>query len=157
MDICTTDYSEEKGPFITKGITIDIHMMAKAYVHSEKLSLLGKYNFPYKITTLTEIIGICDGLVSLACDLPTSKVNESFILRLNVILSLLLPLKDDSFKFGSVIKFVYEQLHLMKRVSMCYSSEFLIFSSLFYNVSPHAYRFLRRSGNILLPCYNTIS
>ena len=154
--ICTADYSEEKGPFITKGITIDNHMMAKAYVHSEKLSLLGKYNFPYKITTLTEIIGICDGLVSLACDLPTSKVYESFILCLNVILSLLLPLKDDSFKLGSIIKFVYEQLHLMKRVSMCYSSEFLIFSSLFYNVSPQAYRFLRRSGNILLPCYNTI-
>ena len=39
---------------------------------------------------------------------------------------------------------------------MNYDYKLLIFSALLYNISPHAYRFLRRSGNLILPCYNTI-
>ena len=154
--ICSMECSEEKGPSIAKGITIDSDMMINAYLHSEKLSSVGKYCFPYKITTLTEITSVCDDLSSLSGDQTANKIDNSFVLRLNVIIALLLPLKNDSFKFSTVIKFVHEQLSLLKKVNMCYSYEFLIFSSLFYNVSTQAYRFLRRSGYILLPCNNTI-
>ena len=37
-----------------------------------------------------------------------------------------------------------------------YSYEFLVFSSLLHNISPSAYRFLRSSGNFILPCLSTI-
>jgi len=37
-----------------------------------------------------------------------------------------------------------------------YSSDFLVFASVFYNTAPNAYRLLRTRGRCLLPCYNTI-
>ena len=49
-----------------------------------------------------------------------------------------------------------EQLPLMTQSVCCYSHDFLVFASAFYNTAPNAYSFLRTSGNCLLPCYNTI-
>jgi len=49
-----------------------------------------------------------------------------------------------------------EQLPLMTQSVCCYSHDFLVFASAFYNTAPNAYSFLRTSGNCLLPCYSTI-
>ena len=37
-----------------------------------------------------------------------------------------------------------------------YSWEMVLFCGLLYSISPHAYRFLRSSGNLFLPCTSTI-
>jgi len=79
-----------------------------------------------------------------------------FISILQLVLSLLIPLKSESFKFHQMIWFIYEQLRLMKQGVCCYSYDFLVFASVFYNTAPNAYRFLRTSGNCLVPCNNTI-
>ena len=44
----------------------------------------------------------------------------------------------------------------MAKKNIVYPHDFLVFSSLFHNLSPHAYRFLRSSGTCILPCYSTI-
>ncbi|ELU07706.1 hypothetical protein CAPTEDRAFT_205911 [Capitella teleta] len=44
----------------------------------------------------------------------------------------------------------------LSKYSMSYPSDFLVFASIFYNVSPHAYRFLRDSAKIILPSYSTV-
>ena len=155
ITFCTLDSSDDKGPNITKAITIDKNMILNSYIHTERLPSIDKYRFPLKVTSISEIRNISEALVSLNSNSTTDKIDVDFTIRLNFILPLLFPI-NDSFKFCTVIKFIYEQLHLMTKVNMCYSPEFLIFYSLFYNILPHAYKFLRRSGHCILPCYSTI-
>ena len=70
-----------------------------------------------KIDSLLDIANICDDLSSLIFDqnpnLAPKQLDIDFILHLILILSLLIPLQDDSNKFYNIIKFVYEQLHLL--------------------------------------------
>ena len=114
------------------------------YLHEirKTITTLGKYCFPMKVDSLLDIANICDDLSSLISDqnpnLAVKQLDINFILRLNLILSLLIPVQDDSFKFCNIIKFVYEQLHLLTKEKKCYSYDFLLFSSLLYIVSPHA-------------------
>ena len=68
----------------------------------------------------------------------------------------MLQFNSSKCSFHLVIAFVCEQLELLTMKKKNYSYQFLIFSSIFYNVSPHAYRFLRNSGNLIFPCYSTI-
>ena len=84
-----------------------------------------------------------------------SRTENKHILILNLILSLLIPLQGDSFQFHSVIIFIYEQFRLMTLKALSYY-DFLIFRSILYNISPISYRYLRHSGNFILPCYSTI-
>ena len=52
--------------------------------------------------------------------------------------------------YDSVVGFVYEQLQLLTtKKQQSFSYDYLIFSSIFYNLSPHAYRFLRSSGKVV--------
>ena len=151
---------QSAGPTISSAVCIENNLTLTTYMKSVKLTTLGKYRFSMKVDSLLDIANICDDLSSLISDqnpnLAPKQLDINFILRLNLILSLLIPLQDDLFKFCNIIKFVYEQLHLLTKEKKCYSYDFLLFSSLLYIVSPHAYRFLRSSGSIILPCYTTI-
>ncbi|GBM85554.1 hypothetical protein AVEN_199751-1 [Araneus ventricosus] len=53
----------------------------------------------------------------------------------------------------SVIAFIKEQsaLLIQNKHSRRYCTEMLLFCSLFYSMAPHAYKFVRKSGYILLP------
>ena len=80
--------------------------------------------------------------------------NDISILRL--IMSFLLLLQEESNKYYSAIKFIYEQINLMTLSKFSYSTEMMIFSSLLYNCSPTGHRLLRDSKNVILPSYSTI-
>ena len=95
------------------------------------ITTLGKYRFPMKVDSLLDIANICDDLSSLISDqnpnLAPKQLDINFTLRLNLILSLLIPLQDDSFKFCNIIKFVYEQLHLLTKEKNVIHTTFYFF------------------------------
>ena len=70
-------------------------------------------------------------------------------------MSFLLLLQEESIKYYSAIKFIYEQINLMTLNKFNYSTE-MIFSSLLYNCSPTGYRLLKASKNVISPSYSTI-
>ena len=87
---------------------------------------------------------------------PQSKPqNDISILKL--IMSFLLLLQEESNKYYSAIKLIYEQINLMTLNKLNYSTEIMIFSSLLYNCSPRGFRLLRDSKNVILPTYSTIN
>ena len=156
LSICKVTHSENVGPKISKTIRIDDTLVVTAFMQSVKLTTLNQHQFPLKTEYLSKITNFCDELASFAYTLNLKDMDGSFTLRLNLILSLLITLKSDNFKFCNVVDFVYEKLRLLAKDKINYGYEFQIFSTLFYNLSPHAYRFLLRSGNLIQPCYNTI-
>ena len=124
---------QSAGPTISSAVCIENDLTLTTYMKSVKLTSLGKYRFPMKIDSLLDIANICDDLSSLIFDqnpnLAPKQLDIDFILHLILILSLLIPLQDDSCKFYNIIKFVYEQLHLLTKEKKCYSYDFLLFSS----------------------------
>ncbi|KAH7981414.1 hypothetical protein HPB49_023971 [Dermacentor silvarum] len=56
------------------------------------------------------------------------------------------------------LQFIREQLKLlpMSKVRRRYSAEFMVFCCLFFTISPHAYKYVRSYGNVILPHPMTI-
>ena len=82
--------------------------------------------------------------------------SKTIDLTIALIITLLFSLKQTSTKFTTVISFIIERLQLLSKRSYVYSSEFLIFASIFQNLFPTGYRFLRSSGKFIFPCLTTI-
>ena len=105
---------QSAGPTISSAVCIEDDLTLTTYMKSVKLTSLGKYRFPIKVDSLLDIANICDDLSSLISDqnpnFAPKQLDINFILRLNLILSFLIPHQDDSFKFCNIIKFVFEEL-----------------------------------------------
>lgn len=105
---------------------------------------------------MNNILEDVESLVTSSAVEASNNKDGEFILMLQLILALLVSFKTTLNKFYNVLWFVSEQISLMIEKQYRYSAEFLVFSSIFYNMSPNAYRYLRESGNCLLPSYSTI-
>ena len=76
---------------------------------------------------------------------------------LQLVISLLTTvLQDQTYKHISTLKFVSEQLYLLTLDKYEYSTDLLVLSSLLYNFSPKAYRFIRDKRLLILPCTTII-
>ena len=106
--ICTMNNLQSAGPTIFSAVCVENNLTLTTYTKSVKLTTLGKYRFPMKVDSLLDIANICDDLSLLISDqnpnLAPKQLDINFILRPNLILSLLIPLQDDSFKFCNVLK-----------------------------------------------------
>ena len=143
------------GPQVQSGTTIKEDMSLNMYVNSVKLNKIGDKLLPLKAKRIGTIEQICKDIYKLtllyAADRSTTSKLDVLCLintRINFILTLLCQFINENCSYNSVVRFVYEQLQLLttKNPGFCY--DYLIFSSIIYNLSPHAYRFLRDSGRV---------
>ena len=116
---------------------------------------------PLKAERISTIEQICKEICKLtllntADRSSTSELDVLCVLNIKFILTLLCQFKNENCSYNSVVGFVYEQLQLLTTKKHSFSYDYLIFSSIFYNLSPHANKFLRSSGKVVLPCYTTI-
>ena len=156
VDIFMIKNQDELGPQIHHAVCIKSDLMLSVYMNNVKLSKLDKFTFPLKVKTIDIVHQICDVIEAVTLESNETLTNDSFLLLLNLVLSLLLHMKSENFKHHTSIWFIYEQIRLMTMKTISYSQDLLIFSSLFYNILPHAYKFFRESGNCIFPCYSTI-
>ena len=151
IKLCYVQNLSDSGPQVTAAMRINGDMMLDVYVKSVKLTELG--SLPAHIDKVSQIYEICDVVCSLTSfNAANTKAPTIFNWTLRLVITLLLNVKQDYEKYTIVLAFIIEQLQLMTKRSYAYSYEFLIFVSIFYNISPSAYRFLRRTGNSILPC-----
>ena len=155
IKICYIENLSNSCPQVKAALCLNEDMLLNVFVQSVKLSKIGSLLFPMQITKLSQIYQTCETVCSLKSFTATSE-KRSFDLTLQLIISLLISLKPECEKFESVLSFVIDQLQLMTKRSFAYPYEFLIFASILQNISPSAYRFLRSSGNLILPCLSTI-
>ena len=156
IQICYLKNSASTGPEVQAAMCLNEDMFLNVFLQSVKLAKLGSFELPLKIDKLSKIHLVCATVCSLKSFATAARAETTFDLTLQLIITLLLALKLDSEKFTSELTFIVEQLQLMRKECHPYSYEYLVFSSLLHNISPSAYRFLRSSGNITLPCLSTI-
>lgn len=154
LSICYVEYSEFSGPRITCSFLVHQDLSLHAYLQSVKVC--GSLPLPERINKLQQIYKVCDAVAAMIKP-GNNFADQAFDMTLKLVICLLISLKQfGSSSFISVISFIVEQLQLMTKKSFNYSSEFLVFAAIFHNLSPCGYRFLRGSGNIILPCLTTI-
>lgn len=79
--------------------------------------------------------------------------------NLNSVLDILTAVMDLEPEKKDTITFLKEQISFLKTKSkfrLRYSCEMVLFCSILFSISPHAYKFLRSSGNIIVPSPRTI-
>ena len=155
VSICHVSHLQSTSSHIDCSLHVNEDMILTAFMHSVKLDRVGTNAMPLHMNSLQQIYEVCDTIAAMPAfgSIVTSKTID---LTIAIIITLLFSLKQTSTKFTTVISFIIEQLQLLSKRSYVYSSEFLIFASIFQNLSPTGYRFLRSSGKFILPCLTTI-
>ena len=83
------------GPAISATVCIDEKLLLTVYTQSIQLTSINQHRFPLKFDSMSDISNICDELTlkdsKENSNLFPSQVDRNFIVRLNLILSLLIP------------------------------------------------------------------
>ena len=126
-------------PKISHSVVIKSDCSVFAYVGDAQVQHLGEYKIPSDIHDINDLDLLLNNLRNI--DTQNQKTNpDGAVTIIQLVISLLSLIQDDSFKHLDTLKFVCEQLYLMTLEKFQYSAELLIFSSLFHNCSPQGYR-----------------
>lgn len=141
-------------PVIKKCILIDSGLNVSAYYKNVALTKVSKFIFPFTLSNTNEVLELLQHLELVNKDIENCNVKSvvSVISDCLNILKKFMPESQENFNF------LFEQICLISdgKHNFKYSSEFLIFCSLLYSISPHSYKFLRNSNLIILPHPYTI-
>lgn len=142
-------------PKIRLSVVIDLELNVNVFINDVEVQRLGDYRIP---STINELHVLEELLTNLRkCDTEESASSpDRVIFLLQLVISILTFLQEESPKYLNTLKVICEQLHLMTLKKMDYSAEFMIFASLLHNCSPQGYKFLRSTGYFILPSYSTV-
>ncbi|XP_046402892.1 uncharacterized protein LOC124168671 [Ischnura elegans] len=136
-------------------VIIDRDLMLNVFMDHAELKKIGNFIFPMYVKDTNTVNEVLAGLTTLISDKPLP--NSSMVDKLGVILQLLdsLNASDD---FVDTVNFLTEKIKLMmsSKHSYRYRSETFVFCSIFFTISPHAYKFVRSSDMFQLPHPPTI-
>ncbi|XP_042909025.1 uncharacterized protein [Parasteatoda tepidariorum] len=149
---CFFSFCFEPQPNIIKSVVVNENLSVECFFKNVKLSSIGNFSMPYTLTSINDLQQILDLFKN------TNYIHSSkdIIDSVKILLTKLKPLLPAD--KNSVIEFLSEEISLLtvdKNV-LRYSSNFLIFCSLVYSISPHCYKFIRNSNNLILPHPSTI-
>ena len=129
--------------------------MPYRFCNDEKINTVGGYKIPKYVTDQNTLEILMDNIKKMDTEQQQTKV-QNMILIIELVISFLLSMQEESNEYFYSIKFISEQLKLTTQNKLDYSTEMMIFSSLLYNYSPKG-RLLRDSRNIILPKRLTLS
>ena len=113
---------------ITLSIVIDSDFSAQVFCNDVEIHRIGEYKIPNFVTDINIFEILISNLQKMDIEEQSKPQNNISILKL--IMSFLLLLQEESNKYYSAIKFIYEQINLMTLNKFNYSTEMMIFSSL---------------------------
>ncbi|XP_077494772.1 uncharacterized protein LOC144105520 [Amblyomma americanum] len=149
-------------PRVLSSVTVLENLTVKVHYRNVQLTTIdGIDTIPHTVHDIRCLIGLLDVVESFHGKL-LSKHEE----KIDGLPKLALSLLEDALNCEladveqpNAVSFLKEQVSLLlvkHSRSPRYSAELLVFSSILFTVSPHAYRFLHSSGNLRLPHQSTI-
>jgi hypothetical protein len=156
-DKCTIFKIEEiPGPVTTHAFTIGRELKTHSYFCGKEI----EHNFHGISTPFTIIRRVSDIFQIINWldinDSDSSRHNHCISNMLDHVSNILCKTSEDSEDKG--LKFITEQLRLKacSKERYRYSVTTMILASIMHSISPHAYKFLRNSGQLILPHPKTI-
>lgn len=146
---------ESPYPSILFSLVIKPLCAVQVFIGNVEVHKLGQFKIPSTINDTNILDELLQNLRQFDSE-SYSPNSFSVTTVIQLVLSLLTLIKDESFQHLASLKFVCEQLYLMTLNKLNYSAEFLIFASLLYHCSPQGYRLLREKKFLIMPGYCTI-
>ncbi|KAH8024483.1 hypothetical protein HPB51_025110 [Rhipicephalus microplus] len=151
------NFSDQGAPVVHRAVTVASDLSLVVYVGEMRLQNLGSSVLPMTISDLRV-------LHKVLCDVEdVTKDSTNNLLQLEILLkrgvALLEQLSSSALSHEwqvQVVKFVTQQLQVLLTKASTYPADFLVFCSLVYTISPHAYRFIRSTAKLKLPHPQTI-
>lgn len=146
-------------PEIRKSVKVTEDLSLKLYFQDVEVTKLDGMIIPKSVNDVRCLTRLLDAVESFDKHLAFRKPED----KAGGILKLVLSLLEDATNLDNpdeerqdALTFLKEQVFLLLSKSPRYSSELLVFSSLLFTISPHAYRYLRNNGGLTLPHESTI-
>ncbi|XP_037277448.2 uncharacterized protein LOC119170405 [Rhipicephalus microplus] len=152
----------EDAPRVLLSITVLEDLTVKVHCQDVQLTTIdGIGAIPHKVNDIRCLTRLLDSVESLHGELSCKHED-----KIEGLLKLAFSLLEDASNCEladverlNAIRFLKEQVSLLlvrHSKQSRYSPEFLVLSSILFTISPHAYRFLRSTGNVRLPHPSTI-
>ena len=133
-------------------VHIDKHLQVTLSFKGEQINQLKPYKFPMPINNINDLL---DLLQKIEENEIVSNIEPQVDIALSILNNVTNAVDDNK---KSVLEFITEQLNLLFTApeKYRYSPDTLFFSSMFFLLSPNAYKFVRQSGLLILPHPSTI-
>ncbi|XP_035233690.1 uncharacterized protein LOC118205512 [Stegodyphus dumicola] len=150
--VCFIHIVFSPGPSIDYSVVVNDNQEMSVFIKEKSIMQLSPYTFPHKVTNFNEIRTVLDKLANL----QTKELNSKLTITIDIINELLQTISND--KNESIIKFLQDQMNLLlcPKNNFRYNPDVLVLACLLNTISPHAYKFLRDSGSIIMPHPSTL-
>lgn len=143
------------GPVITYSIIINSELRVEAFLFGEEIHIsVGSLKTPFTTSKITELQYLLEKIID-----PYTSTSENISNSCNPVIEHISELMDTIIPDNPLLSFLHEQLklHVTAKERYRYSMNTVFVSSILYTISPHAYKFLRHFGCVILPHPTTIT
>ena len=135
-------------PKMMLSVLVNDDKSVQAYIEDMPVKKLHDYVIPSHVQDIDTLVVLLNELRKFDRQ-SKSAMNPVAIIQL--VLTFLAVIRNQSFKYLTTLQFISEQLHLMTMRKVEYSTDLVITSFLLCNISPRGYRFLREKKWLIVP------
>lgn len=142
-------------PVITLSAVFSQDLKLTLYKNKTQLTRLNNKQIPLAFQNINDVIETLNTFKSSHQNVNESSVDDNIQLILDTLASTRTLIDEDKRKY---IDFLSEQVKLFncKKNRYRYSPDFVIFCSILFSISPHAYRYIRSFDYMILPHPTTV-
>lgn len=151
--LCFVNIGLDPYPHVISSVTVSEDLQVKVFRKHVELRKLGDSVFPKEVKNVNVLI---DLMASLSEAETSADTLQNHLAYVQDSLTIIKENVGESSK--EKVQFISEQLSLLTnhKNKNKFNSSFLIFCSLVFSISPHAFRFIRSSGFFTLPHAGTL-
>lgn len=149
--------ASQDAPTVRFAVTVSTDLIVKVFVGDVQLNKLGTLLLPMCLCDLQELDRVLNAVQSSAGNFSDSEEHLQIVLKKTA--ETLDELASQNFPHDwqvEVVKFIKQQVDILLSRTSRYPADLLVFASLVFTISPHAYRFIRSTSKLKLPHPDTI-
>lgn len=151
------NFRNQEAPVVHCAVTVSSDLSLAVYVGEMRLESLGSSVLPLTISDFRVLQKVLCDVEEVTKDSAKNELQLEILLKR--VVALLEELSSSALPHEwqvEVVKFVTQQLQVLLNKASIYPADFMVFCSLVYTISPHAYRFIRSTAKLKLPHPQTI-
>ncbi|KAM7300812.1 uncharacterized protein ISCGN_016397 [Ixodes scapularis] len=151
------NFAPRDAPVVRYSVTVSADLSLKAFFGDLQLDKVGLLIFPMCVSDIRELEKALEVVHGFAKNSSNDQQRLEIVLKKTV--AILEELSSENFPHEwqmEIVNFLMQQVHMLLSKSPNYPADLLVFSSLVFTISPHAYRFIRSTSKLKLPHPDTI-
>ncbi|XP_077492256.1 uncharacterized protein LOC144103374 [Amblyomma americanum] len=146
--------TNDREPWLKASLTVFENLQVPACYQGSAIKNLGSAVVPDSVCKVSSLLEILKNLCMLSDESGERCSSRHLSLAVNSLLDKLEGSINENKK--GAVNFLKEQLTLLSAERIQYSTQLMMFACILYTISPHAYKYLRKTSTLALPHPSTI-